>query len=580
VEDIALAPPPFDDPRRSCRRLVEWAEPLLDDSERALSLRSAETFLENDGPLLQRELERIRKEDGDDVLRRVPYWEGWYLSSREPLPVYFNPFYIFEEDSLPREKNPFRLAARLALAAAAFCLDIDRGLSEADRMRGEPLCMRQYASVFRSSRSAGSPCDSAVSGDRNGIAGRSALVLSRGNLFLVELISTDGELRDLDETAHSLETVSAEAPSRTLPVGLITCPNRNEAVRGRRMLLESEKKNELLLSLAEKALFALRLDAPCGSSIEDAARHFLFDEGKNAWYEKSFQLIVTGDCRAGINFEHSARDGTHMGRLVKEILGRAPGIQGRAGRLAAPVSLSFHIPPQLGGFLEDAERNCRRLSRKRRQIVLSFSAFGREAIKKAGMGPDAFVQAALLFAAKRVRGEWRSAYESVHMRRFKGGRTEGTRPLTPEAATFLDALQSGGRDRSVLRPLLLAAGAAHRRRIEECLAGRGVEGHLGLLREIWRSEGARLGIPAEPDLFSSPAWRKLTSCFVSSSTTSGEGIALAGYGPVQQGGLSARYLSKKDRFTFHIASWAEDGPLGEHFSAALHDALMIMGDIL
>ncbi|HRX25819.1 MAG TPA: choline/carnitine O-acyltransferase, partial [Aminivibrio sp.] len=86
-----LPRPPFDDPVRSGEKLVEWAEPLLSESELARSREAAEEFALFGGPVLQGELDRIRNTEGDHILGRlIPYWEGWYLSSRDPLPVHSN----------------------------------------------------------------------------------------------------------------------------------------------------------------------------------------------------------------------------------------------------------------------------------------------------------------------------------------------------------------------------------------------------------------------------------------------------------------------------------------------------------
>ena len=576
-----LPRPPFDDPVRSGEKLVEWAEPLLSESELARSREAAEEFALFGGPVLQGELDRIRNTEGDHILGRlIPYWEGWYLSSRDPLPVHSNPFYLFASDGLPGGGCPYRLAARLALSAAAFCTEIDRGSLEPDTFRGAPLCMKEYERLFRTSRRALPGTDRQVTGTKSGPAARCALVISCGIPFLLELYSEEGGLRDVEETARHLRDIASLPPGEIPPVGLITTLQRDEAARGRRLLLDGGKDNERLLSLAEESLFVLRLDGPCGSSPEERARHFLFDGGQNGWYEKSFQLIVTTDGQAGINFEHASRDGTHVGRLVKEILSRAPSVKGRATGLRGPVRLDFALSGECRDFLDGIPEKARALSDSRVQDVFRFDAFGTDAVKEGNVSPDAFVQIAMLMAAENLWGERRSVYESVQLRRFAGGRTEGTRPLTREAAACVDGFRSGRESSGALREMLFEAQRAHRERIRECLEGRGVEGHLQLLRGLWKERGRELGLKEEPALFRSPAWEKLTSCPVSSSTTPGEGFALAGYGPVQPGGLGVRYLSRRDHFIFHVSSWKRDGSLAPEYASRLRNALEAMGGVL
>ncbi len=121
------------------------------------------------------------------------------------------------------------------------------------------------------------------------------------------MVSPEGELRNREDTARALEKIAAaEHGDHPFP-GLMTCLPREEAAQGRRPLSAGGKENLSCLVRAEESLFVLRLDPPCGGRLHEKGRHFLFDEGKNGWYEKSFQLIVTADGAAGINFEHSAR---------------------------------------------------------------------------------------------------------------------------------------------------------------------------------------------------------------------------------------------------------------------------------
>ncbi|MDD3689756.1 MAG: choline/carnitine O-acyltransferase [Synergistaceae bacterium] len=575
-----LPRPPFDDPVRSGKRLIEWAEPLLSGNETARSKEAAMEFALGTGQVLQKELDRIRNDEGDHILARlVPYWEGWYLSSRDPLPVHSNPFYLFASDSLPLGSCPYRLAARLALSAAAFCMEIDRGTIEPDTFKGEPLCMNEYAKLFRTSRMAFPGTDRQVTGSKTGPAGRSVLVLSGGVPFLLELYSEDGSLRDVEETARHLREIAACSRGDSLPVGLITSLPRDQAAHGRRLLLEGGKDNERLLSLVEESLFVLRLDGPCGARLEEQARHFLFEGGGNGWYEKSFQLVVTEDGYAGVNFEHASRDGTHVGRLVKEILSRAPSVGGCASGLPGPVRLQFALSPKFRDFLSGIPEKAGALSGSRIQTVLSFDAFGTDAVKAGNTSPDAFMQTAMLMAARDLWGERRSVYESVHLRRFAGGRTEGTRPLTKEAAAFIDGFRSG-LSSDTLKKMLFESQGVHKERIRECLEGRGIEGHLWLLRGVWRERGRELGLKEEPALYCSPAWKKMSSCPVSSSTTPGEGFALAGYGPVQPGGLGVRYLSRKDHFIIHVSSWKQDGALAAEYASFLEKALSDMGRLL
>ena len=571
-----LPPPPFCDLKGSLDKLIHWSSTLLSEEEIEASKRAADSFGEGEGQALQKKLNKLRT-DGDAVLDLVPYWRGWYLRQRDALPVNVNPFYLFDPAAVPVEEDFCRLAARLTLGAASFCLDLDGGRVPQDSLKGFPLCMRGYDDMFRSSRGAFRETDRIVTGNPDSLEGRSVLVMVKGQLHLLPVISSGGSLRGLEDLTEALRSLVERSTEDELPIGLMTCPPRDEAADVRSALTEDEDNGKTLRQV-EGALFALCLDGECGTGTERAARHFLFDQGENRWFEKSFQLIVTSDGLSGINFEHSSRDGTHMGPLVREIQSRSRRPFPQEDRSEKGIDLYFNLSQQLRNRLKSVKEGCMALRESLIQRPFLFDRYGREHMKATGVSPDCFVQMTMMIAQRKLWPSWKSVYESVQMRRFQGGRTEGTRPITAEAVAFIKAFEEGA-DRETLRAALKDASEAHKGRISLCMAGQAPEGHLALLRQVWLKYGPSMGIDDEPELYQSPAWLKMTKNYLSSSTTSGEGLALAGYGPVEQGGLSARYLSRPDRLVFHIGSWSCDGDLAERFTQALDKALRDMEDI-
>lgn len=572
-----LSPPPLNDLQGSVEKLIQWSAPLLSEEEVQNSRLAANSFLKSEGKALQEELNRLRSE-GEKVLDLVPYWKGWYLKQRDALPVNVNPFYLFDPKSVPEEDDFCRLAARLALGAVSFCTDLDKGAVPQDTFKGSPLCMKGYDHMFRSSRGAFPGRDQIIKGDPRSTEGRSLLVMTGGFMHLVPVLSKDGVLRGLDDLTTVLRGLVDGSPkSDPLPIGLITCPPRDEAAALRSTLTKDEH-NDRNLKQVEGALFVLCLDGECGEGLKAGAEHFLFDQGRNRWFEKSFQLIVTSDGRSGINFEHSSRDGTHVGPLVREIQGRSFYPFSEEAEMEKTTELKFNLSQDMRDRLSEIKEYCKELRNSLIQRPFIFDLYGKAGIKEAGVSPDAFVQIAILLAQKDIWTSWRSVYESVQMRSFEDGRTEGTRPLTDEAAAFLDGLEKG-EDRDSLKALLEKASDAHKGRIALCMEGKAPEGHLALLRQVWVESGQSLGIDREPDIFLSPAWLKMTKNYISTSTTPGKGLTLAGYGPVEPGGISGRYLSRPDRLIFHIGSWSCDGDLAERFVTALDNALRRMGKL-
>jgi len=63
----------------------------------------------------------------------------------------------------------------------------------------------------------------------------------------------------------------------------------------------------------------MNLDTETPTDDSEISRLFLFGDGKNRWFDKSFSLIVTANAKAAINFEHSWGDGVAVVRFLDEI---------------------------------------------------------------------------------------------------------------------------------------------------------------------------------------------------------------------------------------------------------------------
>ncbi len=69
----------------------------------------------------------------------------------------------------------------------------------------------------------------------------------------------------------------------------------------------------------ETSLFALCLEDSSPGTLDDRFRNILHGDGKNRWFDKSFQLIVGRNGKFGGNGEHSGLDGYPVYRLIRFI---------------------------------------------------------------------------------------------------------------------------------------------------------------------------------------------------------------------------------------------------------------------
>lgn len=100
-------------------------------------------------------------------------------------------------------------------------------------------------------------------------------------------------------------------------MGTLTSENRDVWAKLRTGLIENG--NESQLKLIDNALFCLCLDDLKTAEPSTLIRSFLHGNGKNRWFDKSYQLIIHADGLASINFEHSWGDGVAILRMMEEV---------------------------------------------------------------------------------------------------------------------------------------------------------------------------------------------------------------------------------------------------------------------
>jgi carnitine O-palmitoyltransferase 2 len=101
------------------------------------------------------------------------------------------------------------------------------------------------------------------------------------------------------------------------PLGVLTSINRNDWASLREKLVNLG--NSEALNKIDSSLYCISLDDHDSNDYDDMAHNFLHGNPLNRWFDKSFQLIVTKNANAAINFEHSWGDGVAVLRLFTEL---------------------------------------------------------------------------------------------------------------------------------------------------------------------------------------------------------------------------------------------------------------------
>lgn len=572
----ALAFPPLEE---TCLRLLEWADPLLPEADRLRSREAVADFLSSRGGSrdLRAELDRLYAE-GPQVLEWMPYWEKWYLAHRAALPVNSNPFYLLSPEGKSLGLEQAELAARSVIAVLDFYQQVRKGTLERDFHKGLPLSMTQYAGIVGVTRIPGEKQDENVRCDSHHIT-----VICRGRLFRQRVLDASGRLLPGEGLARSFRSIlrsCAEAQAEPFPLAALTCLPRPRWAKLREGFLGQGAEVARAIRDVEQSLFVLCLDIPENLDAERLSRGLMHGRPGDRWFDKSLQVVLLGEGRVGINFEHSARDGTPMGRFVRTLCEKIPAAPLESGDVPKAQEVTPKADGVLRSAVQEAERFASDLFGSVHLNLVRFEDFGRERIKELGASPDAFLQNALFLAQDRAWGRCRSVFESVMLRSFRYGRTEGMRPFSDGTRRFLGAMKDPRDGPAEREGYLREALDHHVRRIHLCMEGRGVDGQLGLLEAIARGGMGALKLGQVPGIFTCPAWKVIQDIGITTSTTSGEGIESAGYGPAQSDGLALRYLQRSDHLLLSVTALSDGEAARQAFLEELPGSLRDMENLM
>jgi carnitine O-acetyltransferase len=414
------------------------------------------------------------------------------------------------------------------------------------------------------------------------------IVLHNGHIFRLEVVKDSGILKNPAEIKKDLEIIPAMGAENTVEdesLGILTTLNRDDWADTRDALLKIHPQNKVSLDTIETSLFALCLDDSRPDTLDDRFRDILHGDGKNRWFDKSFQFIVGRNGKFGVNGEHSGLDGYPVHRLIRFIYdqsGSLSSAENYAGgkSKSKPQKLKFYFNSRLRQIISRAGKNFGARINDTLTRVVEFREFGKERIKSLEVSPDAFVQLALQLAMYRLFGTCKSIYEVASTRRFLHGRTESLRTVSSESLQFIKNMLSTTCDANSKIASLHTAARKHVSRMKACMAGKGVERHLFGLLNIYEQYGDALGLVSEPQIFSDRGW--LTLCHDTLSTTSNpdpHGVVLSGFGPVVDDGFGVCYTTIEDRITITITSRSHIKQSLDQFEMYLTQALLEMSGL-
>eukprot|EP00672_Neobodo_designis_P026697 CAMPEP_0174852294 /NCGR_PEP_ID=MMETSP1114-20130205/25285_1 /TAXON_ID=312471 /ORGANISM="Neobodo designis, Strain CCAP 1951/1" /LENGTH=796 /DNA_ID=CAMNT_0016086877 /DNA_START=138 /DNA_END=2528 /DNA_ORIENTATION=- len=482
-------------------KYLTTVEPLMDATEMEAHKEMATKFIKEESWSLQWRLWLL-------WLVKRNYVSGWwldfvYLRARDPLPINSNWYGITFADYSPTHSQAAR-AAVLTFNMVRLRTRLDNETMEPQILAGvAPLCMAQYSYAFSTTRVPGHEQDRLEKYDSH--ESRHVVVLHKGCIYKLPVFSpnTMQQLSPL-QLLHAYEgilnstDVASEAES-LLPA--LTAGNRSEWAQLREEFFESDRHNSTRLEAIESAIFVVSLDDAEPKNFTEEGLVLMNGNGHNRWFDKSFNLVVTKNAKAGVNAEHSWGDAPALAHIMEMAMidekdreyytdtgdvkhSAADDAKLKAGKfLTYPaMRIDFRTPKALLEHCRVFHADFKKRADDLELYVDGFLDFGKKFIgRNAKASPDAFIQMAMQLAYYRDQGHFDLTYESSMTRLFRDGRTETIRSVSNESCQFVLAFIADANNKekkAQLQAQLRGACEQHQRYTMETMQGHGVDRHL------------------------------------------------------------------------------------------------------
>ncbi|KAJ1673255.1 Carnitine O-acetyltransferase mitochondrial, partial [Spiromyces aspiralis] len=392
-------------------KYLDTVRPLVSEREFEETRRKALAFAAAGGPgeVLQARLKaRAEKAAAEPAHSPSSCWlaQWWndyaYFENRESICFNVNYFFGFQKHPQGHPQTQADVAAILVHKALQVRQVVESGRYPQVTMRGKPLCMTQFQYMFGTCRHPGDGKDQTEKYDEP--LSRHIAIAHRGRFYVLNAFDKDGQLLDLETIKCYINLVlkggysGSDMPS----IGVLTTTPRQQWYHAREALIRVSSTNAKNLRRLESAAFLLSLEDSEPQTRHEMSRACWHGNGQNRYFDKNLQLLVFANGRYGFNGEHSMTDATTDLELCNRLV---EAVESATAPIAAPA----HVPgnPSEALTLLEFDYNSDLLTAiKRANDYFSVTvasheyfagkcdSFGKEAIKKLNVSPDAFIQMA------------------------------------------------------------------------------------------------------------------------------------------------------------------------------------------
>ena len=315
---------PVCDIQDSLQRLAPTALPLCRSQQEEQNLKAAMQKFPQQASKLQTRLEQRAQEYHDSSWLQHWWNTAGYLQVRDPVTVNVSYFFQYANDA--SASTNIQRGAALLYTSALYRKDVCSGQLPTETIgkkdRQTPLCSTAYKYMFHACRIPQHNQDAYDIYDPS--LHNHVIVMRKGHAFKVNFCCPqtgrpypipvlEQALQECVEQADVLEGASDERTLLARQLGWCTSSNRDDWATARQALLENSgpKMKEALETLQAGAL-CLCLDDVEPVSRAECANMLLTGttaSGHNRWFDKSIQLVVANNGKAGFLGEHSMMDG-------------------------------------------------------------------------------------------------------------------------------------------------------------------------------------------------------------------------------------------------------------------------------
>ncbi|XP_068948848.1 carnitine O-palmitoyltransferase 2, mitochondrial-like [Petaurus breviceps papuanus] len=416
-----------------------------------------------------------------------------------------------------------------------------------------PMDMSQNFRLFGTSRLPKLGRDTLLTDER----AKHLLVLRNGNFYIFNILQSNGTMIQTSEIHANLKYIlSDKSTMPDFPLAYLTTEKRDTWAQLRQELLANG--NQEALKKVETAIFSLCLDDLLLQDIDHFSQIMLYGNGHNRWFDKSFNLILTKDGSAAINFEHSWGDALTVLRFMKEVFRNSTedrAVQPQQEPAATDASkavrkLHFHLNDTLKAGIMNARANYDASVQTFSVKLVQFKQEGKSFLKQEGVSPDAMIQLAFQMAFLGLYGQVVSSYEPCSTAAFKHGRTEVIRPTSIHTKKCSLAFQEPSKHSvAELKDMLHTCSTYHVQLIKEATRGQGFDRHLLALRILADTKRGCL-----PNIFYDSAYSQLNHSFIFSRHLFNPMLNFGASMPIVPDGFAITYLVQDDSITFNITS--------------------------